>query len=489
MKTTFLREVTLYRYRYIVAYIAFGILLLALLLLAIDQAPRGLSQAEMNSAVTSVNVNVFNPTATNVVDAPYHILQKASIQYLGLNSMAIKLPSIIIGAITGVGIVLMLQKWFRKNVALITAIIIVTSVGFLSLARMGTPMIMTAFWTVMLLLGATHVLHGEKHRFLWKLFCFIAIALLAYSPFGIYPLIAMVIAGIFHPHVRYRLKQGKWWQHLISIIAVLAILAPLIVATVHTPSIGLQLLGLENIDEFKISEIPANAAKATSDLFNFTHNSAGAITTPIFDIATTVLLILGLLKLFTASYSARSYMLFIWSLLLIPVLLLRPDMILLVIVPATLILAIGIETLIRQWYDLFPRNPYARIAALIPLTILVVSIVGINMERYFYGHHYSPIAADFHAELPAVRSNLESHQLGKTRAVTISVPADQVAFYDLLRREYPKVIVNSDPSLTKLPVFVLDDTTPQVTEHTATRIVTDDLSQDDQAVLLRVYSH
>ncbi len=488
MKTTFLREITLYRYRYIVGYIAFGILLLALLLLAIDQAPRGLSQAEMNSAVTSVNVSVFNPTATNVVDAPYHILQKASIQYLGLDPIAIKLPSIIIGAITGVAIILMLQKWFRKNVALITAVIIVTSVGFLSLARAGTPMIMTAFWTVLLLLGATHVLHAEKHRFMWKLFCFICIALLAYSPFGIYPLLVMVIAGIIHPHVRHRLKQGKWWQHLISIVTVLIILAPLIVATINTPSIGLQLLGADKLNEFQLNQIPGNAKEVVSTLFNFTSNATGIIAKPMFGIATSVLLILGLLKLFTASYSARSYMLFIWSILLIPLLLIRPDALLLVIVPATLILAIGIETLIRQWYDIFPRNPYARIAALIPLTILVISIVGINMERYFYGSHYSPIAAGFHAELPAVRANLQSHQLGKEKAVTISVPESQVDFYDLLRREYPKVSVNSNPTNAKPPLFVLNSTSPQFTDHAPTRIVTSDLSQDDQAVLLRVYS-
>ncbi|TAH31949.1 hypothetical protein EYC58_04710 [Candidatus Saccharibacteria bacterium] len=488
MKTTILREITLYRYRYLIGYMAFGLLFLALLLVGVDQAPRGLSAQEMSSAVTSVNLRIFNPIATNVVDAPYHILQKASIHYLGLSSMALKLPSIIIGAITGIGIVFMLQKWFRKNVAIITASIIVTSVGFLSLARTGTPMIMTAFWTVMLLLGATHVLHGEKHQFLWKLFCFVCIALLAYSPFGIYPLLVMTIAGIIHPHVRYRLKQGEWWQHLISAITVLTILGPLIVSVIHTPSIALSLLGMDQLHQFQLSHILGNTKEVLSTLFNFTSNTSEHIVKPIFGIATTVLLIFGILKLFTASYSARSYMLFIWLLVLVPLLLIRPDMVLLVIVPATLILAIGIETLIRQWYDIFPRNPYARIAALIPLTILVISIVGINMERYFYGNHYSSLAADSHAELPAVRAVLDSHQLGKTRPVVISVPADQVSFYDILRREFPRVSVNSDPTKSSPPVIVLASTTPQLTARTPTRILTNDLSQDNRAILLRVYS-
>lgn len=488
MKMTFVKEVTLYRYRYIVGFIIFGILLLGLLLLALEQAPRGLSQDEMKSAVTSINVNVFKPTATNVIDAPYHILQKASIHYLGLSPVSIKLPSVVIGAITGFGIILMLQKWFRKNVAILTALIIVTSVGFLSLARMGTPMIMTAFWTVMLLWGATHVLYAEKHRFLWKLFCFICIALLAYSPFGIYPLLVMVIAGIFHPHVRNRLKQGNWWQHTLATLAVLVVIGPLLVATVHTPSIGLQLLGLDKLDQFQIQQIVPNAIHTLGNLFNFTRNTTGLITTPLFGIATTVLLALGLLKLFTASYSARSYMIFIWLVLLSVVLVLRPDMLLLVVVPATLILAIGIETMIRLWYDLFPRNPYARLAALIPLSILLISIVGINMERYFYGHHFNAVSSEFHPELPAVRSSLDAHQLGKTKAVALSVPIQQVGFYDILRREYPKLTINTDPALSQPPIIVFDDTKPQLQNTFPTRIVTSDLSQEDQAVLLRVYS-
>lgn len=486
MKTTFLREVTLYRYRYILGYICFALLLFALLLLGIEQAPRGLTSAELDSSVASVSVNVLHPVTTNVVDAPYHLLQKASIQVFGLTPTAIKLPSIILGAIMGVSIILMLQKWFRKNVAIITAVIVVTSVGFLTLARTGTPMIMTAFWTVMLLLSATHVLHTSKHRFFWKLFCFACVALLAYSPFGIYPLLALAIAGIFHPHVRYRLKQGKWWQHVILAGLVVIILAPLAVAVIFSPHIALILLGVDQLSQFSLSALPSTALGIAGDLFNFTRNTVGAIITPLFGIATTILLLLGILKLCTASYSARSYMLFIWGFLLIPVLLLRPDMILLVLIPSTLVLAIGIETLIRQWYDLFPRNPYARIAALIPLTVLVFSIVGINMERYFYGHHYNPQTSEFHAELPAVRDVLRANKDNVQTKGTIIVPENQVAFYDILRREYPKLRVAAAPAdIPASPVVALNGTNTMTGEPRL--IVTSDLAEEQYGVLLRTY--
>lgn len=487
MKTTFLREVTLYRYRYILGYICFALLLFALLLLAIEQSPRGLTKAELDSAVASVNVNVFHPVTTNVIDAPYHLLQKASIQIFGLTPTAIKLPSIILGAIMGVGIVLMLQKWFRKNVAIITAVIVVTSVGFLTLARTGTPMIMTAFWTVMLLLGATHVLHSSKHSFLWKLFCFASVALLAYSPFGIYPLLALAIAGIFHPHVRYRLRHVKLWQHLILIGLVVIILAPLVIAIVFSPHVALALLGLDQLHQFSWQALPGIALGIGGDLFNFTRNTVGATVTPLFGVATTILLLLGILKLCTASYSARSYMLFIWGFLLVPVLLLRPDMILLVLIPATLVLAIGIETLIRQWYDLFPRNPYARIAALIPLSVLVFSIVSINMERYFYGHHYNPQASQFHAELPAVRDVLHKNDANVQTKGVLVVPANQLAFYDILRREYPKLqIVSGESAIAATPTIVLDDAKTSIASQPKL-IVTSDLADERHAVLLRTY--
>lgn len=490
MKTTLLREVTLYRYRYIVGYLGFGLLLFALLLLAIDYVPRGLSAAEMESAVTSVNVNVLKPTATNVINAPYHLLQKASIQFFGLTPVAIKLPSIIIAAITGVAIILMLQKWFRRNVAIITAVIIVTSVGFLTLARTGTPDVMTAFWTVVLLLGATHVLHGHRHRFFWKLFCFISVALLAYSPFGIYPLLGMVIAGIFHPHVRNRLRRGTWWQHGLIVIIVLVLLTPLIAAVASERSLGMVLLGLERTGTFNWQTVPASIINTVNDLFNFMRNKTGIVIFPLFGIGTTVLLLLGILKLFTARYSARSYMLFIWGLVLIPVLIVRPDMILLIMIPATLVLAIGVETLIRQWYDLFPRNPYARIAALVPLAIFVVSTVGIDMQRYFYGHQYTPDVRAFHDELPAVRDSVR--RLGNessNRLVSLRVPESQTAFYDLLRREYPSLRINKNALPASTPRIVLADAaTSQATADVPDRILTNDLSGASENVLLRVYN-
>ena len=488
LRTTFIREITLYRYRYVISYGLFAILLFGLLLFATGEIPRGLSTNEMHSTVTSVNINLLNPKAENVIDAPYHLLQKASVQMFGLQPASIRLPSIIIGVATGLGMIIMLQRWFKRNVAVLTAIIISTSVGFLSMSRTGEALIMPTFWTVILLLASTFVLHSRKVAYLWKAVCFVSVGLLLYSPFGVYPLVAMAVAGILHPHVRHRIKQGKAWQFLLIAVLFGIIIAPLAVAIIKDPHVGLKLLGLADIN-LHPGQLLDNAKQAISGLFNVGQNQVGNIVKPIFGLTTAALLLLGFLKLCTATYSARSYMLFIWILLLVPVLILNPTAILIVIAPAILIMAIGIETLIREWYGLFPRNPYARIGALIPLAVLLGSVVTINIERYFYGNHYTVTDLSvYHRELPAVRKAAITKGLrfetGDTRLV---VPADQVAFYDILRREDKHLRVSDQISAQNGDgLLVITDDARQKPTTEPHRIVTADTARS--GVLLRLYT-
>jgi len=487
LKSSFIREITLYRYRYIIGYGAFVIILFILLLFGLDAAPRGLSDGEMQAAVSSVNINILAPTSQNVIDAPYHLLQKASIQLLGLQPLSIKLPSVILGVATGIAMVVMLQRWFRRNVAIISAILIVTSTGFISIARLGEPVIMTTFWTVMLLLASTFVLHSNKAKLLWRVVCFVSVGLLLYSPFGTYPLIAMAIAGLLHPHVRHRLKQSKWWHFVLIIVTFALAVAPLAVAIINDPQVGIKLLGIDQLN-VNPGHLFESAKTVLSSLFNFNHQYSTPLTLPIFGLVSTALLLLGLLKLFTASYSARSYMLFIWLGLLFVVLLFNPSAIAMVLAPAVLIMAIGIETLIREWYGLFPRNPYARIGALVPLTILLISVVSTNIERYFYGNHYANTSSSLHAELPAVRSALDRDDVNLNK-IQLVVPADQVGFYDILRREHNTLTVTDRiPSApgAKGTLMVVGGSKQQLPSQVPYRILTNDLRENN--VLLRVYT-
>jgi hypothetical protein len=146
-----------------------------------------------------------------------------------------------------------------------------------------------------------------------------------------------------------------------------------------------------------------------------------------------------------------------------------------------MLMAIGLEMFLREWYKLFPRNPYARISALIPLLLIVVGVVAVSANRYFSGYYYTDTTKTYHPELRAVKEVLKPHI--RTQLV---VPTEQVAFYDILRAKYPMLAV-VDPQGAK------GDTGDRIvlassgfeTNRTPNEIVTSYLSNN--GVLLRVY--
>ena len=140
----------LYRHRYGIGYTLLFLSFLALIFLIPLVSPGGLSETEMSSAVASNNLSVETAMRGDIVDLPYHILQKVSIDFLGLNTYAIKLPSIIISVFLGLLFVLLLNRWFKNNVSLLASSFVVLSTPFLFLAGSGTPLIMLVFWPTLL---------------------------------------------------------------------------------------------------------------------------------------------------------------------------------------------------------------------------------------------------------------------------------------------------------------------------------------------------
>jgi hypothetical protein len=87
------------------------------------------------------------PTATAIVDLPYHLLQKASVLFWALAHWACGLPSLIIASLTAIMVTLILRRWFKTNVAIVAALVVLSSAWFVSTAHLGAPFIMVPFWT------------------------------------------------------------------------------------------------------------------------------------------------------------------------------------------------------------------------------------------------------------------------------------------------------------------------------------------------------
>lgn len=147
--------------------------------------------------------------------------------------------------------------------------------------------------------------------------------------------------------------------------------------------------------------------------------------TPVLGLGSIALIALGVWRLIKIRYTARSYTLVTWVVLLIPVLLINPIYTSAAFVPLLILLAMGLEFILRSWYGIFPRNPYARFVGMVPLVILVGGLVVSGLNRYFSGYQYDPVTASyFSTDLTLLDTKVRT---GGT--VTLVVDASEYPFY------------------------------------------------------------
>lgn len=446
------RQITdyfLYRRRYILGYTGIGFVFAALLIMAGIFVPGGVTQAEMNAVVTSSQLSL-SPTSfdpSSVINLPYHLLQRASIDLFGVTNTSVKLPSLLLGALSTFGMLVLLRMWFQRNVAVITTALVLTTGQFLFVTQSGTPGIVYIFWSVWLLVSATMISRKVKWSIFWKILLFIIGALSLYTPLSAYILIALVGAVILHPHLRYLARKLSKGKIAIGVVCALVLIAPLAYAIVKQPAIGLTLLGIPTDNP----DLKANALQILRQYFDFVSPSSGALMTPVYSLGALALILLGIFRLVTTKYTARSYLISAWIILLAPVLLVNPDFTSVTFVPILLLMAMGVSALINNWYQLFPRNPYARIAGLLPLAILIGGMVFSGIDRFTYGYLYDPnTASNFTRDITIINRALADKERGKT---TIVADTDDVPFYTALAKRNAGVAVGISSKDTETTIL------------------------------------
>lgn len=432
----------LYRWRFIVGYTISGLAFAGLLAVAGLYIPGGLSQAEMNSVVTAhaFSLKAFDPTL--IVNLPYHLLQRASLDLFGISAFSIKLPSLILGALSGVGILLLLRSWFSRNIAVLTLVLIIATGQFLFVAQSSTPSIVYIFLPIWLLVAATMISRSKHFVGAWKIILLSVAAFSLYTPLSIYIFLALTTAVILHPHLRYLIRQAlkARLKVIIAIVAALLVITPLVYAVVLHPQTLNVLLG---VPTEKVA-IGAHIAQIFRQYFDFLSPSSGTVMTPIYGVGSMILILLGVLRLLTTNYTARSYIIGAWVILLIPILIIDPTNTVVAFVPAMLLLAMGVRTLLSSWYELFPRNPYARLAGLIPLIVLIGGLLISGVDRYMYGYLYDPHTADnFSNDL-----RLVNQQLIPNTSTQLVVAPQELAFYSVVAAYHPGVTATTTATPT-----------------------------------------
>jgi len=424
----------LYRWRYVIGYTIVGLLLAALLVFAGLYVPGGISAAEMRSVVAGDGISLFNPATWGVTSLPFYLFQKLIITLFGISDFTIKLPSLIIALLSAIGLILLLRRWFKPNIAVLASLIAITTGQFLFVAQNGVPGVSYIFWPVVILLLGTQVTRAKRFRAVWKWLFAAAVAMSLYTPLSIYPIIAIILAIILHPHLRNAVRRLSKFKVAIGATIFLIIITPLAFNIYADPSLGLILLGAP-------TTWPPDILTNLTTLFNqyliFWAPSTTSLMTPVFGLGSFLLILLGLYRLVRTRETTRSYLIIIWVICLIPVLILNPRFTSVIFVPAVLLLAAGLTSLIGYWYRLFPRNPYARIAGLVPLIVLVVVLMGSGLDRFIYGYHYDPnTAVNFSRDLRLLPKD----------TTNLVVSKDELAFYQVVAKHRDDMKVSTEPS-------------------------------------------
>lgn len=421
-----LADLTLYKWRYILGYGTLALLFVASVAVASVYAPGGLTQLEIDS------LRVTNDLASgnlNVTNLPFHLLQLASLSIFGVSIFTIKLPAIALSVIAAVAIFSLLRRWFKPNIAILSMLIMTVTGQFIFVAQNATSQILYIAYSALILLFASLIIQKAKKQLLWKIGLGVSVALSLYTPYFIYINTVLLVVALAHPHTRYHLfRRGQRKNWLIAGLIMLALVSPLVYLSMLSPSLLTETLGYKAIE----SGIIANLKLLLFTYFWVTPLIDHGQILPIMDFSALMLIILGGLMLFRQRHLARTYMIVAWLATTTLVLIFQPSLTTAVTLPLFILLAIGVETLLGEWYKIFPNNPYARSMGLFLMIALISVMIFSGADRFTYGYRYMPDAVgQYNVDLPLIKRELAK----KPVPTFVLVDESERPIYDALSRK------------------------------------------------------
>ena len=435
-------------------------------------AQSGLSEAEMNSAVNSYALNYDAPLNGDLVDLPYRVLQKISIMIFGLTPYAVKLPSMIVGLILGVLLILVLNRWFQNNVSLLASCLVVLSTPFLFLAGSGTPLIMIVFWPTLLLWLGSKIQGEKKPKPMYSFWFAVALLLAIFTPYMMYFAAFCVLFVFLQPHLRFIVKSlPKIPLALVGLIIAGGV-AALIMNMVSHPETVMELLFAEGMEP---GDFFPNILSGLTPVFTWRGEVESVFLAPLMSLPMLALALIGLFSTTKGFFASRNS---IASLLLVFTVVItgfNPEAVIFFILPLAILVAHGLKYVLEKWYGLFPENPYARVAAILPLTLLFGVILVPSLLQYVYGYHYNPaVVRHFNYDLSIIKQNLTDETL---------VVNENYDFYKLLELSTDiKVVGDTSEAETERVAVLRDEVADK--KYILERIITSPLKENSDIIYL-----
>jgi len=464
----------LYRWRYVIGYIALAIIFVLALVSAGLYAPGGLTQFEIDNLKPTNQISLSNPASLAIPNLPLHLLQKASLELFGVSILSIKLPSFLLAVITAVSLFFLVRRWFKPNVTILSLIIMTITGQFIFVAQSATPHILYVTYASLILLFATLITQRVQRQLLWKICLAITMALSLFTPYFIFINLIILAIAMLHPHTRHQItrkEERASWVVGGAIFAVLLI--GLIYLICLSPNLLTDLLGYQS---FKLEPLQ-NAKTLIHTYFWVTPIIHYGQIVPIMDFSSLALMVLGLIATLKNRHTARAYIVFAWLIVTLPLILVRPQLTILIAVPLFILLAVGIEALLSEWYGLFPKNPYARATGLVMLVGLIGVMILSGGDRFFNSYRYMPEAVHASStDLMVVQKELTAQP---DLSGTILSNDQELPLYQALTNNLPNIKATTDLNEAKEGKLISTRTVHQLVDNKKwqlEKILTNDLS-------------
>lgn len=467
-------DYSIYKHRYLIGYTVLALAVVGVLVVAGLYIPGALRPAEITSAVSSTALTFQSFDPSHIINLPYHLLQRGSFELLGFSTISIKLVSVVFGIIAAFGIFLLIKEWFRTSIALTATLIAFTCSLFLFIAQDGTPQIYTVAVSAWLLYAAT--VASRRPTLFWKTLVLALMALNIYTPLGIYLNLAIVTTVVFHPHTRHIIKRMNSLKLTLAAFGSIVLAVPLLYGLSVAPTQIFTLLGIPTA----APDIVRNLQVIGEQLIGLPNSVQSSLPSPLISYGFLALVLIGVFQHFRVIYTARSYVMIAWALVLIPITIISLEYLPNLYILLTLWAALGLSLLITTWYRLFPRNPYARIAGLLPIVIVVAGISLGGISQYVYSYTYSPnIRSLYRDDLDLLSKHLPS--MPDDAPVPVVVADDERNLYELYSRYNESIILTDEtPGTVSQPTVITHSAAlgDRPANDQLSQIITDNTSTD-----------
>lgn len=381
MKTRTLKQLLLYNYRYRLAYLVVIGFTLYFLGWQLSQVAPGLSEPELDTAVRHLSLR-------EIINLPIYPLQATlewiSLKLLGVTTLSLRLPSVLIAGATVIGLYALLKRLFGRATALLSTAIFVSADWFLFVARLGVGAVELSFWLVWTLFAITKLIERRNG---WLIFMAFTLGGLSFAPFGILASLTILSCLVAFGLFRQRILEISWWIQLLSGLIILSWLGILAAVGFRNSEFIKSLFGIQQ-ELPNFVEYGKNVVVNTAGIIGVlpTHNPllgpSGVFFVRFFEL---VFALFGAAMLWRGRINRLYLTLFVISI----VLALTSGLSSgarggsLIIIPATVFITAGVRHFVHRWQRTFPKNPYARITGFVPLALLFVLVVGFHYQSYF----------------------------------------------------------------------------------------------------------